>query len=83
MCCMVKLNDLEELVELLLGGTLGASTSAPPQEEAMDMEEVGRLAEVNDMAHSILGKQISVWCNFLCLVYVMFEFFCPYQCWWF
>ena len=51
MRCMVKLNDLEELVEPPLGGTLGASTSAPPQDEAMDLEEEARrLAEANDMA---------------------------------
>lgn len=43
MCCMVKLNDLEELAEPPLGGTPGASPSTPPQEEAMDLEEeVGR-----------------------------------------
>ena len=51
MRCMVKLNDLEELAESLLGGTSGASTSMSPQDEAMDLEEeAGRLAEANDMA---------------------------------
>ena len=53
MCCMVKLNDLEELAKLPLGGTSGASSSALPQEEAMDLEDkVGRLAEANNTIQS-------------------------------
>ena len=39
MRCMVKINDLEELAKPPLSGTLGASTSGPPKDEAMDMEE--------------------------------------------
>lgn len=39
MRCMVKLNDLEELVEQPLGGTLGASTLGIPKDEAMDLDE--------------------------------------------
>ena len=56
MRCMLKLNDLEELAEPPLGGTLRASTSAQSQDEAMAMEEEdGRLAEANDMAQFSLG----------------------------
>lgn len=48
MNCMVKLNDL---AEPLLGGTPGASTLAPPKDEAMDLEEEERrLVEANEMA---------------------------------
>ena len=39
MRCMVKINDLEELAEPLLSGTLGASTSGTPKDDAMDVEE--------------------------------------------
>ena len=39
MRCMLKLNDLEELVEPPLGGTSGASTSGLPKDEAMDLDE--------------------------------------------
>ena len=45
MRCMVKLNDLEELAEPLLGGTPDASTSAPPKDVAMDLDEDDRLQE--------------------------------------
>ena len=54
MCCMVKLNDLEELAKPPLGGTLGASSSTPPKDAAMDLEEEeGRLEEANEMAQFI------------------------------
>lgn len=57
MRCMVKLNDLEELDEPPLGGTLGASTSAPPKDTAMDLEEEeGRLQEANEMAQFSQGE---------------------------
>ena len=36
---MVKMNDLEELAEPPLSGTLGASTSGTPKDDAMDVEE--------------------------------------------
>ena len=39
MRCMVKLNDLEELAEPPLGGTLGTSSSGLPKDEAMDLDE--------------------------------------------
>lgn len=39
MWCMVKLNDLEELAEPLLGGTPGALTSTPPKDVEMDLDE--------------------------------------------
>lgn len=39
MRCMMKINNLEELAKFPLSGTLGASTSGPPKEKAMDMEE--------------------------------------------
>ena len=45
MQCMVKLNDLEELAEPPLGGTPGTSTSAPPKDAAMDLDEEGRIQE--------------------------------------
>ena len=49
MRCMVKLNDMEELVELLLGGAPVALTLAPLLEEAMDLDdEVGRRAGANN-----------------------------------
>ena len=35
---MVKINDLEELVEPPLGGTLGASTLGLPKDEVMDLD---------------------------------------------
>ena len=51
MCCMVRLNDLEELDEPLLGGTLGTSASTPHKDIAMDLdEEDGLQEEVNEMA---------------------------------
>ena len=50
MRCMVKLNDLEELDEPPLGGPPGASTSAPPKDAAMDLEEEdGHPDEANEM----------------------------------
>ena len=39
MRCMVKLTELEEMVESLLGGTLGTSASAPPKDAVMDLDE--------------------------------------------
>ena len=39
MRCMVKINDLEEKAEPLLSGTMGASTSGNPRDDAMDVEE--------------------------------------------
>lgn len=45
MQCMVKLNDLEELVEPLLGETLGASASARPKDAAMELDEDDELQE--------------------------------------
>lgn len=39
MCCMVKINDLEEQEEPSLSGTMGASTSATYKGDAMDVEE--------------------------------------------
>lgn len=57
MHCMVKFNDLEEMVEPSLGGTLGASTSTPPKDEAMDLEEEeGRLVDANEMAQFSLDE---------------------------
>lgn len=57
MRCMVKLNDLEELAKLPLGGTPGASTSAPPQEEAINLDgEAGRMMEVKDKAQLSSGE---------------------------
>ena len=35
---LVKVNNLEELVEPLLGGTLEANASRPPKEEMLDLE---------------------------------------------
>lgn len=47
MRCMERINDLEELTEPSLSGTLRASTLGPPKEKAMDMEErVGLQEEV-------------------------------------
>lgn len=47
MRCMVKINDLEELVEPPLGGTPDASTLGLPKDETMDMDEsVGLQEEV-------------------------------------
>ena len=45
MRCMVKINDLEELVEPLLGGTLGTSTLGLPKNEVMDVDESVRFWE--------------------------------------
>ena len=45
MRCMVKLNDLEELVEPPLGGNAGASTLDPPKDVAMDLDEADGLQE--------------------------------------
>lgn len=42
---MLKINDLEELVKTPLGGTLGASTSGLPMDEAMDVGESIELSE--------------------------------------
>ena len=50
MRCMVKINDLEELAEPPLSGTLGTSTSSPPKDKAMDMEEIIGLQEEAKMA---------------------------------
>ena len=58
MRCMVKLNDLEEMVEPPLGGTSGDLTLAPPQEEAMDLDGVaGRMTETNDKAKLSPGEE--------------------------
>ena len=46
MRCMVKLNDLEELVEPLLGGNSRASTSDLPKDTAMDLDEADGLQDV-------------------------------------
>lgn len=57
MRCMVKINDLEELAEPPLSGTLGASTSGPPKHEAMDMEErLGLQEEASLATQFIPGK---------------------------
>ena len=57
MRCMVKLNDLEELAESLLGGTLGASTLAAPKNVVMDLEEEEEsMEEVNEMDHFSPGE---------------------------
>ena len=45
MRCMVKLNDLEELVEPPLGGTPGSSTSGLPKDEVMHLDEGIELQE--------------------------------------
>ena len=50
MRCMVKINDLEEQVELSLSGTLGASTSGTPKDDAMDVEESVGLQEETKLA---------------------------------
>ena len=50
MRCMVKINDLEELYEPSLSGTLGASTSSTPKDDAMDMEESVGLQEEAKLA---------------------------------
>ena len=50
MRCMVKINDLEGLVEPPLSGTLGASTSGPPKDETMDVEESVGLQKEAKMA---------------------------------
>lgn len=36
---LVKLNELEEVVKPLLGGMIESSTSRPPKEEMLDLEE--------------------------------------------
>lgn len=57
MWCRVKLNDLKELVEPPLGRTLGASTSTPPKDAAMDLDKDDRLQEAaNVMAQFSPGK---------------------------
>jgi hypothetical protein len=45
MQCMVKLNDLDELVEPLLEGTPGTSTLELPKDAAMDLDEANGLQE--------------------------------------
>lgn len=51
MRCMVKLNDLEDMVEPPLDGVPKASSSAMRQNEAMDSEaEVGRRVGANNTA---------------------------------
>lgn len=45
MRCMVKLNDLEQLVEPALGETPRTSTSGLPKDEAMDLDEGVRIEE--------------------------------------
>ena len=50
MRCMVKINDLEELAEPPLSGTLGASTSGPPKDKSMDVEESINLQEEAKLA---------------------------------
>ena len=52
MRCMVKINDLEEKVEPLLSGMMGASTSGNPWDSAMEVEEsVGLRDEARLAAH--------------------------------
>ena len=54
---MVKLVDLEELVEPLLGGNLGASRSDLPKDATMDLDEANRLQdEVTTDAQFSLGE---------------------------
>ena len=55
---MVKINDLEEKAEPLLSGTMGASTSGNPRDDAMDVEEsVGLQDEARLAKHFSLGGQ--------------------------
>ena len=57
MRCMVKINDLEELGEPPLSGTLGASTSGTPKDDAMDVEEsMGLEKEAKLAAQFSLGE---------------------------
>ena len=42
---MVKLNDLEELVEPSLGGNPGASTLYLPKDTTMDLDEANELQD--------------------------------------
>ena len=49
MCCMVKLNDMEDMAERPLDGVLEASSSVMRQDDAMDLEaKAGRRAGVNN-----------------------------------
>jgi hypothetical protein len=50
MRCIVKINDLEEQVKSPLSGTLGASTSGTPKDDAMDVEESVGLQEEAKLA---------------------------------
>ena len=43
MRCLAKANDLEELVELPLGGVPKANTSRPFKEELLNMEMVNSM----------------------------------------
>ena len=45
MCCMVKINDLEEQAKPPLSGMMGASTSGTYKGDAMDVEESVGLQE--------------------------------------
>ena len=47
---MVKLNDLEELAEPLLGGAPGVSTSRLAKDEVMDLDDGDRLQEEVNVA---------------------------------
>ena len=64
MRCMVKLQDLVDFVEPLLGVTSGASTSDHSKDEAMDLDGED---EYQDGASLAQVKRISVWCNSLSL----------------
>lgn len=57
MRCIVKINDLEELVEPPLSGMMGASTLGTPKDDAMDVEESVELQEEAKLvAQFSLGK---------------------------
>ena len=56
---MVKINDLEEKAKPPLSGTMGASTSNNPRDDAMDVEEsVGLQEEARLAAHLSPGGAI-------------------------
>lgn len=56
MRCMVKINDLEEKVELPLSGVMGASSFGNLRDDAMEVEEsVGLWDEARLAAHFSLG----------------------------
>ena len=60
MWCMVKINDLEELVEPPLGGTLGVSTSGLPNDEAMDVDESIGLQEEAKLAALFSASEANI-----------------------